>query len=689
MSNGQINDQTLKAFANIEKGASAVNSVSSPSSQFFTSAGGNSRVKEGYNSCDYRSYRDHEALPNSDREMMQYGDDAYYKVGIVRNIVDLMSDFVVKGVKWEHSNKNVESFYNSWFRDTSGLEVSERFCSYLLRMGNVVIHPIEAKIQENVAKEWKKTRGEEFGNINYKASKIPSHYTFINPLTMTHVSKDLGNFIGKRIYQIQISSTIVNICNQFSLGRNINSNYGRYVSSIPKDMMKRIVENKGTIVFDEDEILVEHYRKDDWCDWARPMISCIFPQLVMLEKMHLADMSALDGAISNIRLWRLGFLDPTNINNSYIPSPEALGKVRDLIHNNVSGGVLDLIWGPELDFKESNTQVHNFLGPEKYTQVMNEIYDGLGVPPSLSGGSGGGSTGGGFTNNFISMKVLVDRLDYLRSKLKKFWTKEAKKIQKAMGFSSPAKISFDDAVVSDEGQHKKLLLDMWDRDLIDSETVLSHFNMYPKVVQSRIAKEMRKREKFKAPQKAGPYHNPMWLTQLHTDLIKMDKVDDEGLPFDIEDIELEDDSNENNTNPNGRPFGQKDQNKRKDKIVRPRTAAFVKIQNWARDAYDEIAEIVTPNFVAIKNKSNARQLTNEEQNELEDFKLSILNSMQPFSDIDKTSIANVLSSISDSKFCISMRNELLKQMSKTYKRKINIEDKRVAACASYALSSVK
>jgi hypothetical protein len=453
--------------------------------------------------------------------------------------------------------------------------------------------------------------------------------------------------------------------------------------------MEKIVENKGLLMFTDDELIVEHYRKDDWCAWARPMISCIFPQLVMLEKMHLADMSALDGAISNIRLWRLGYIDPKNINNSYIPSAATLQKVRDLIHNNVSGGVLDMVWGPELDFKESSTQVHNFLGPEKYTQVMNEIYDGLGVPPTLSGSA---NSGGGFTNNFISMKVLVDRLNYVRQKLIRFWQKEAKKLQKTMGFSSPAILHFDDAIVSDEGQYKKLLLDMYDRDLVDSETVLNQFNMHSKVVQSRIRKEMKSREKFKSPQKAGPFHNPMWSTQLYSDLTKMDKVDDELLPFDVEPTESDEpqgnSSNPNKiSNPEGRPAGTKDQIKRKSKIVRPRTAAFINLQNWAKEAYNQISDIVTPLYLAQNNKTSARQLNLEQFNELEDFKLTVLANHKPFCEITNSTIADCCSDLKSAELCLTIRNELIRNLS-SRKDNITIEDKRIASCTAYAFNAV-
>ena len=52
------------------------------------------------------------------------------------------------------------------------------------------------------------------------------------------------------------------------------------------------------------------------------------------------------------------------------------------------------------------------------------------------------------------MKVLVERLSYVRNKLKEFWMKESVQSTKAMGFSSPAILQFDDAIFSDEIAYK-------------------------------------------------------------------------------------------------------------------------------------------------------------------------------------------------------------------------------------------
>jgi hypothetical protein len=132
------------------------------------------------------------------------------------------------------------------------------------------------------------------------------------------------------------------------------------------------------------------------------------------EKMKLADLAALDGAISQIRLWRVGSLD-----HKIIPKQDVIKKLRDILASNTGGGTMDLIWGPELDFKESQSQVYKFLGSEKYQPVLTSIYAGLGIPPTLTGAS----TGGGYTNNYVSLKTLIERLEYGRQLLTQFWQK--------------------------------------------------------------------------------------------------------------------------------------------------------------------------------------------------------------------------------------------------------------------------
>ena len=168
------------------------------------------------------------------------------------------------------------------------------------------------------------------------------------------------------------------------------------VANLPSSILEA-AKNKKPFALDPEKVMVFHYKKDDWQVWANPMIYAILDDIIMLEKMRLADLSALDGAISNIRLWTLGSLD-----HKILPNKAAINKLRDILASNAGGGTMELVWGPELSYTESNSQVYKFLGSEKYNSVLNSIYAGLGVPPTLTGMAG---NGGGLQITLLALRL--------------------------------------------------------------------------------------------------------------------------------------------------------------------------------------------------------------------------------------------------------------------------------------------
>lgn len=643
-------------------------------------------VRNEYTRANYDNVRPYESIPTNDRDILISCNNAYYTVGIIRNMVDLMADFCVKGIDWVHTNRNVEAFYKEWFTQVHGYDVSERFCNYLARLGNNCVFTNYMRVPESVATEWKKTRGEDFKNVVASNRKIPGQYIFVDITALSELYPELGKFTTKRTFVLSFAGGLVN---SMAYGPNaahkINSQFdvANIIKYIPDELRKKITENNGNLVFNSDELRLAHYKKDDWDSWAKPLIYSILEPLNLLKKMHLADMSALDGAISNIRLWTVGYIDPTNPLNSVIPNKSMLEKVRETVLNNITAGVLDVFWGPDLTFKESNTEVHKFLGPEKYQHIMAMIYDGMGIPPSLAGGGGVGDSG--FTNNFISMKVLIEKLNYLRNKLKEFWTNEAKIVQKAMGFPSPAKLVFDDAILADEASYKKLLIELYDRDVISLEGLRGEFNLLDPIETSRVLKETKNRRKEKIPQKAGPYHEPMWKVSLEADLIKNGLLDPTILGVEANQKIIKDAVSA--PTDNGRPKGAKDSTKRKTKKVTPRTKASIAIETqvWAKETIDKISEVITPTYVKNMKKAYARDLTNAEVDELENIKLGILGSHAAFNEVTEESIIKACANLNDYSELIVVRDAIVDRFIEKFNRKPTIEDRRIAGAAAYSV----
>ena len=90
----------------------------------------NRSVKPGFNAGDYYAFRPGEAVPNQQRRIIKMCMDAYDKVGIIRNVIDLMGDFGSQGIQIVHRDQSVEKFYQQWFNYVNGKITSKGNLSY-------------------------------------------------------------------------------------------------------------------------------------------------------------------------------------------------------------------------------------------------------------------------------------------------------------------------------------------------------------------------------------------------------------------------------------------------------------------------------------------------------------------------------------------------------------------------------
>ena len=588
----------------------------------------NRSVRPSFNRNDYNSFRPSEAVPTKQKRIMAACMNAYDRVGIIRNVVDLMSDFACQGLTLVHPNKTIEKFYRKWFNQVNGTDRSERFLNYLYRCGNVVVKRRTAKLDPKKEAELRRSAGADvvIESIRVKKREIPWMYDFLNPVAIDVVDQGMLA-VGKPEYYLNLSKyTYQSLLKSSTKNKNV-------FNTLPIDLQKRIEQGDRKVPLDPESTFFYHYKKDDWNLWANPMIYAILDDIGMLEKMKLADLAALDGAISSVRLWTMGDFD-----HKIVPTKAGLNKVRDILASNVGGGTMDLVWGPELKFTESQSQVYKFLGSEKYQPVLTSIYAGLGIPPTLTGASG---SGGGYTNNYVSLKTLIERLEYGREILAQFWRQEIDYVRKAMGFRFPAEIHFDSIILSDEAAQKNLLIQLADRDIISQETLLERFREIPTIERVRVRREERERNNdISTPKKASPYHNPQHKEDMVKIGVTKDILDDEqyfnkiGIPYKEKEVEVKieektedvpvDDTKKEPINEGGRPKFSKDTTPRKKKRVLPRSGEATSATLWAIKAQDKISAIMTPIACSHFKKKDARALSKSEVDQLEYLKISLV-----------------------------------------------------------------
>ena len=591
--------------------------------------------RPGLRNSDFDFFRPDQAVPEKPKDIIAFARAAYRRIGLIRNAIDLMGDFACQGVRLVHKNKRVEKFYNDWFSRVQGRIVSERLCNLLFREANVPIRMRTAKINKQKRLEMQQSVASpdmiaDVKVSNFSVAEIPWQYYFIDPLTIEAIGGPLSSVIGERKYVMRLPQHVVNMIKKLRDSRDpLESNI---LNQIPNELIQAADTNKG-VLLPQDKTFVYFYKKDDWQEWADPMTYACFNDLILYERLKLADKTALDGAISKIRIFKLGSLE-----HKLAPTPAAASTLQAILGANVGGGTTDIVWGPDIELLETGTDVQRFLGEEKYRPTLMAIYACLGIPPTLTGTFGAAGT----TNNFISLKTLTERLSYVRNILLEFWNTQIKIVQATMGFRFPAEVEFDFMYLDDPTSVANLLVNMADRNIVSDEFVQRHIKAKPDIEKRRVVDEEKVRV-AKDLEKISPYHAVdkqygLEKIALQTGVaspsqvgveLKKKKGDRAALDMKQPKVPRQNNDDKGPGSP-GRPQNSRDVQPRKTKRFKPKNKASVEL--WAKEAQNKISEILNPGILHQFGKKNMRSLTAEEFAQAEQIKFGVLchlNSLEP------------------------------------------------------------
>ena len=222
----------------------------------------NISVRDGFSRTDYEYFRPDEALPKKQKDVIAFCMQAYRKIGLVRNVIDLMADFGSQGVSLVHPNARIQKFYRGWFKKVSGKAVSERFLNMLYRTGNVISKRSSLKINVKSIKEYQAISTIEQDmdmpeGISVRKKVIPGNYDFLNPMTLEVLGGELATFTGEKQFALKLPT---------SLRRKITNPKDdvekKLVSKLPPEIIAAAKEGKGTIPLDPEKLSVFHYKKE-------------------------------------------------------------------------------------------------------------------------------------------------------------------------------------------------------------------------------------------------------------------------------------------------------------------------------------------------------------------------------------------------------------------------------------------
>ena len=490
------------------------------------------RVQQPFTVADYDIQRPAEADPKDWDSIFLVCDHWYQKNGLVRNIIDLMADFCVAGVQVSSPDIKEQAFLRAWFKRAKGIHVSERIANMLYRLGNVGIRKMYGYANLNLKEKWQKAVAQLKVEINIPEDEIvderfiPYKYVTIPPKYIRVPSPEVSAFLDEPYYGLRISKDPLQQLNQ--IDNEIDDN--ALMGELPEDIRTALTTGK-TVKMDNDRFTMMHYKKDDMDKrFSYPLIYAALSDLFLYSKMSLADRNVVDSAIKRIILVKVG--DPKT---QAMPTKEYMDSLSQKIHQAAAGGSKTyVVTHPFVALESDNSSIASFLGDAKYKTVLEAIYATFGIPAALTGTASGTAA-----NNFMAMKVLVKKLEYVRRLLIEFWMEEFKQVCAAFDFTHPVFLTFTYQELGDESNIKKLIEAMYDRDVISDESYRYFMGADHELEEHRLKREKKARKKGDIAPKAGPFHNANLLIDLMKIGLQQGMYSIEDLGFELADSRVE------------------------------------------------------------------------------------------------------------------------------------------------------
>lgn len=628
-------------------------------------------VRAPYDRSVYEAYRPNEYIPNGStqeelRQIMDMCTSAYERVGVIRSVIDMMSEFGAEGVEIIHPDAGPNEFYKAWSKKVHLEDRCERFLSWLFKSGNVVVRRKYGTIKKQDMSSIKRSELIE----EVKEGRIPLEYLFYKPSTIELVGDGFASFVNPKQYAIRIP------LNSLSVLRPKNALEETIYNKLPPEI-KNAIEGKATsggilyVPIPSDKVYVAYYKKDDTDIWAKSFIYSILSDVFYNDKLKMAKTSALDGWYNVVRLWKLG--DHTH---NLPPSPDDGEKLSSILQANIGGGAADIIWNSAIEYEEFYPPVDKLVN---FEENIHSILLGLGVPENLVGGSTN-STGNSSTA-YLGLKNLIKRLEAGRRAVREWLEAEVDIINKEMGFRKRPIIRFANADLHDEQTYFNLLIQLVDRGILSDETILERIDEFPEIEALRIKREEEMRNKDAKPEKASPFHKPdLEEQQQH----EMRKIREQGK---IASQNTENSSNiqkelRKETVKNGRPSGSRDSTKRSRRGNRMKaTTAELLIE--ASKIYDFVDEYVRNEMTSKFAVANVRKMTSEQIKTMNDIKIDLFAVITPFSSLDEDSVLSCAAMNDVPDLVTEFRSHFSDLLKDLGSDSVAYEDKRILLIQSY------
>lgn len=621
---------------------------------------------------------------------------AYYGYGIVRNVIDTYANFACEGLEIDHPNKQIRNFYKNWATKVNLKERAHKIFTNLFITGNVFIQRRWATLDAGDKRAMKDTKAgenlpgdvfvvrgqksdrtidpgmsaiEQFFQSNKSMpeevdaaskpapneerlpkrtdSKIPWGYTCLNPLQMERRGKKIR---GRDYWVMTLSKDdTAEIAKGMGMFYNKNRHeLGETEVNLPAEFTRRIRKYKGkgagyyaeVRLNDNDLAVIQEPGKFDWTDWAVPALFPALRALSFKDCLRAMEIKACNSVINSIYLFKLG-----DIEKGMPAEDEHFERLADMLQS--PGQTMNIIWNEAIDATVVQADVTAILDPKKHESADRDILTALGVPEVLLGGKGGN-----FSNSFIGVAAVLERLESARSVVAQWMMGEMKLVADAMNFRKLPMIKFGKTSLRDQKTEQQFIKDLLDRNVISNETALREAGLDPEIEIAKKKDEKSLTKKGGPMERQGPF-------------IK-DDVPKPGTPG------AKPPAGSKPKTPNGRPGGTstgptgKQNNPRgpKGQGVADIVEMYEETSVMARSMLDKIETLINDSILQARGLRYIKQFPREEKERLEQLCYNIFSHMPPVP--DPAYGDDFIYSMLESDAGVNVKSEVLE----TYTRKI-------------------
>jgi len=379
----------------------------------------------------------------------------YYKFGLIRHAIDTMAEFTVSEVDFLSKKKAARDAMLGWASGVGLKSFLDQVALEYYRSGNVYIYRFESRIKDSAVRDLNNL----FGLKTNSSVMIPTKYTIIDPNLVNFVS---GNLFNNYLYQIVIPASEAKLIIQQYKSKP------EELQQLPVEFSDAIKKYLGgnssragdlVVALKPENIIVLYRKKQPYEPYAWPFLSGAFDDLEFRQELRNMD-KALSRVIAKILIHvAVGDKD-------HIPSPEALDAIRNKLSNASTSTYL--ITDGAVKINQYYPDIANMLDPKKYEAVNKDILTALGISDAVYG-NGAGS----FSNNFLGIKVLVERIVDGRDKiLKEFLIPECKRMSKLFNFKTEVKPEIKGADLNDEKEMAKIYTRLYEDGVFSPQSVI-------------------------------------------------------------------------------------------------------------------------------------------------------------------------------------------------------------------------